>query len=200
MNQLEKLNQTVQMFEELGLPISRQQLDAIREAEISILKQDVIPFIKSAIEEQTQLFRNKYELSVVCEPNKGVDIKFVERAVQPTLPIPSGRNVPHQKKDKLIKITFPDGQVVQPNKLLDATIAVIEYAGPQRVQDLGIKLNGENLIRDNMDINEKRPQAFKRLSTGQYVYTNCDFKSKLSQIKTINERLHLDLKIEVVYL
>ena len=100
-------------------------------------------------------------------------------------------------KEKLIKITFPDGQVVKPNKLLDATIAVIEYAGSQRVKDLGLKLNGKNLIRDEIDSDEKRPNALKQLSTGHYIYTNCDFNSKLSQIRYINDRLNLGLKIEI---
>lgn len=197
MEKLDKLNQAVKMFEELGMPISKQQLDAIKDAEIECLKTDVIPFIKLAIEEQTIGFRNKFELRVVFSPTDGIDVKFVDNVVQPPIPLPNSRST-RSKKEKTIRVTFPTGKVVAHPKQLDTLIAVVEYAGPMQVQTLDIVVQGDNMIRDTILPTEKVPRGLKQLSTGQYLQTASNIDMKIRQIETINNRLHLGLKVEIV--
>lgn len=54
------------------------------------------------------------------------------------------------------------------------------------------------MIRDKILPTEKVPRGLKQLSTGQYLQTASNIDMKIRQIETINNRLHLGLKVEIV--
>ena len=45
-----------------------------------------------------------------------------------------------------IEVRFPNGKVIQPNRVYEAVVEVVKYAGPERVRDLNIIACGDNLV------------------------------------------------------
>lgn len=119
-------------------------------------------------------------------------------------PYPSLIETPVSKPRKCsarqkIQVTFPDGKIVCEKQVVKVLLAVINYAGVDKVYKLGITMGknaGSPLIDDT--INQKYANAFKPLEGGLYVNTCSNTSTKLSQIKQINEVLNLGLKIEII--
>lgn len=95
-----------------------------------------------------------------------------------------------------IKITFPNGKIIQPNKVLEALVEVVKFAGPERVRDLNIIVCADNLI-----LKTPKPiyiKACKPVGDGWFVNTGSDTPTKYNQIKRISDSLNLNLGIEIV--
>lgn len=95
-----------------------------------------------------------------------------------------------------IKVTFPNGRTIQPNKVLEALIEVVKYAGPERVRDLGITVCADNLVLKN-----PRPRYIKPckpVGNGWLVNTCSDTPTKYEQIKYISDKLLLNLAVEII--
>ena len=96
-----------------------------------------------------------------------------------------------------IKVTFPDGRTIQPNKVLEALVEVVKYAGPERVRDLGIIVCADNLVLKNPKPRYEKP--CKPVGNGWLVNTCSDTPTKYEQIKHISNALNLDLSIEIIH-
>ena len=95
-----------------------------------------------------------------------------------------------------IKVIFPDGRTIQPNKVLEALVEVVKYAGPERVRDLGIIVCADNLVLKNPKPRYEKP--CKPVGNGWLVNTCSDTPTKYEQIKQISKALNLDLGIEII--
>ncbi len=109
-------------------------------------------------------------------------------------------NNPKQKaNNKKIVVTFPDGTVICKNKVVNTFLDVINYAGAENVQKLGITMGkiGGNLLISN-EMNPKYSRSFKAIGKGLYVNTCSSTETKLSQLNQINKKLELGLKIALL--
>ena len=95
-----------------------------------------------------------------------------------------------------IRVTFPDGHVSQPSKVLDVLIEVVTYAGADRVRELGIICCGENLILKNPS--PRYLKACKPVGNGWLCNTYSDTGRKYSQISEISNKLGLGLKVLLI--
>ena len=95
-----------------------------------------------------------------------------------------------------IKVTFPDGRTIQPNKVLETLVEVVKYAGPERVRNLGIIVCADNLVLKNPKSKYIKP--CKPVGGDWLVNTCSDTPTKYEQIKQISDNLKLNLKIEIV--
>lgn len=95
-----------------------------------------------------------------------------------------------------IRVTFPDGRVIQENHVYKTLIAVVEYAGIERVRTLNINWCGDNLITKR--VNPRYKNATKPLRDGWYINTCSSTPVKYAQILEINQHFHLGLKVEQV--
>lgn len=95
-----------------------------------------------------------------------------------------------------IKVTFPDGKTIQYAKVLETLIEVIHYAGVEKVRDLDIRINNDNLITDN--VTPTYQISLKPLGHGMFVHTNSATDTKLEQIQRISDDLKLNLIAELV--
>jgi hypothetical protein len=95
-----------------------------------------------------------------------------------------------------IKITFPDGRVIQPNKVLEALVEVVKYACPERVRDLKIPICADNLVLQNPKIGYIK--ACKPVGNGWLVNTCSGTQTKRDQIQFISDKLSLGLSIELI--
>lgn len=103
-------------------------------------------------------------------------------------------------KKYILRVTFPDGHVIQHQQVLQTLVDVVEFAGAEAVRQLNISTITGNLISDEQDKRERYGIGQKQLSTGQYVQTYSCTDVKYEQIKRINRELQLGLQLEKVLL
>ena len=104
----------------------------------------------------------------------------------------------HDKESgrKKIRIIFPDGRSIQPNKASDALVEVVKFAGPERVQGLNIIVCKENIVIDH--VQPKYKVACKPVGNGLYVNTGGDTGRKYDHIMLMNDSLQLGLTVSMV--
>lgn len=95
-----------------------------------------------------------------------------------------------------IRVTFPDGRVIQPNKVLEALLEVVKYAGAEKVRSLNINVCGDNMITKNPLPRYVKP--CKPIGNGWLCNTCSDTPTKLEQIRFISERLGLSINAILV--
>lgn len=92
-----------------------------------------------------------------------------------------------------IRVTFPDGRVIFPSKVLEALVEVVKYAGAERVRELGIICCGDNLILKNPAPRYEKP--CKPVGNGWLCNTCSDTGTKYAQITEISKKLNLNLNV-----
>lgn len=95
-----------------------------------------------------------------------------------------------------IKVIFPDGRTIQPNKVLETLVEVVKYADPERVRDLGIIVCADNLVLKTPKPRYEKP--CKPVGNGWLVNTCSDTPTKYEQIKQISDELGLNLQVEII--
>lgn len=95
-----------------------------------------------------------------------------------------------------IRVTFPDGRIIQPSKVLEALLEVVKYAGAESVHELGIICCGDNIILKNPD--PRYQKASKPVGNGWLCNTYSNTDTKFAQISEISNRLGLGLKVDLI--
>ena len=95
-----------------------------------------------------------------------------------------------------IRVTFPDGRVIQPAKVLEALLEVVKFAGAIRVRNLNIICCGDNLILKNPAPRYLKP--CKDVGEGWLCNTCSGTDVKFAQINEINDKLELGLSVEII--
>lgn len=116
-----------------------------------------------------------------------IDRSEIEIATQEELP---------EKTRSKIRVTFPDGHISQPTRVLDVLLEVIRLAGAERVRELNISSCGDNLIIKNPA--PRYQKSCKYIGNGWFCNTNTPTERKFAQITEINNRLMLGLKVEII--
>ena len=93
----------------------------------------------------------------------------------------------------MLRITLPNGNIIFEKKPTETYVKAIEQAGIDRVKGLNIRRCGIQLIRKNKDWQYTQ----KRLSDGQYLFSNLSTKDKKRLLEQINEALKLGWHIEI---
>lgn len=124
------------------------------------------------------------DLKVYLVPLDGSEITLLPRV-----------EVPEGTRAK-IRVTFPDGRVIFPSKVLEALVEVVKYAGAERVRELNINCCGDNLILKNPAPRYEKP--CKPVGNGWLCNTCSDTGTKFTQISEISTRLGLNLVLELV--
>ena len=95
-----------------------------------------------------------------------------------------------------LEVRFPDGKIIQPNRVYEAVVEVVKYAGPERVRELNITTCGDNLVLRN-----PKPRyltACKRVGDGWFVNTCSDTQRKYEQICRISSSLNLGISAKII--
>jgi len=90
-------------------------------------------------------------------------------------------------------VRFPDGTVLAHEKGADTLVAVIQRAGFQRVGELGILVNGENIVSRTRSkkYNEAIVPPF-------FIKTHSSTAQKKRNIEQISEALGLGIQVEII--
>lgn len=202
MEKLDKMYEAIEMLEALGMPVSGEQLRAVTELEKEYLNNEVIPLIKQEIEPLVSKMRNKFCLELKYNKVDGLSVQVAEEKSMVSLiqnTERNGRGGARQKK-YILRVIFPDNHAVCHKIVADTLFEVVKFAGPRRVQELGMYVMGINLVSEELHDNERYRVGQKEVEPGLYVCTYSSTETKLEQIKQMNRRLNLGLQIEKVML
>ena len=90
-------------------------------------------------------------------------------------------------------VRFPGGDVIAEPKAADTLVAVIKRAGMERVEQLGILVNGEHIVSKtpSKKYNEASVPPF-------YIKTHSSTSQKKRNIEQISDALDLGLTVEIL--
>ena len=198
MEKLQIAYQAVGLLKSIDMPISVEQSNIIAGMEKEYLRNEVIPLLEQEMLPLVEKMINSFDLEISYDTDSGLDISVVDQPVtQPTLFDDDSAPRTRQKR-YILKVTFPDGRVSCHRIVWKTMNDVIRYAGPERVQQLGIMVAGLNLVSDQLHELERYRAAQKEVAPGLYVYAHSSTNAKYDQILTISRQLDLGLKVEKV--
>lgn len=90
-------------------------------------------------------------------------------------------------------VRFPDGKVVAEEKAADTLVAVLRLAGLSRVSELGVTVNGENIV--SRSPSKKYHEAH---IAPYYIKTHSSTAQKKRHIEEISDALGLGLRVEII--
>lgn len=200
MDKLNKLYEAIDMLKSLEIPVSVEQVKAIRAIEQQYLNEEVIPLVTKEMNPIVKLIQNKFRLSVSYSQTTGLDIRVVEdRPVQENVSTATDY-LPKRQRKYIIRVKFPDNHVSCSKMVWETLVDVVRFAGVQRVKALNIYVMGDNLVSSELNANERYRVGQKEVEPGVYVCTYSSTDTKYEQIRKINRKLGLGLKIEKVML
>lgn len=196
MKELEKLYETINSLQELGLNLSSEQLNAVKDKEREYLDMEVIPQIKKVLEPLVAKMMSKFEINVTFDQTNGLQIvKTGKPVAQPTMFDNSRRYKTNQRY--IIRVVYPDGHVDCDKHVSHTFLKLVNYAGPERVRSLNIICMGDNLVSDTK--NERYANAqYETEIEGLYLMTCSNTEKKLEYMQYISRELGLRLKFEKV--
>ena len=225
MEKIEKLYQTIQNLQELGLSLPEDVLKKITALEEKIIRDDILPIIKQDIEPTLSQIKRELVLVVEYHPREGVSVALSRKAkiseisgakriepypqrVKVSQPV-KGNEISIEVKEKPenyktkkvtnhtkgLKVTFSDGTVVCLPTAIETLIEVLRRIGFERVAKL-------NLGKDKWPLVGKEIRPTKEGITwqhecdGWYIYSNTNNAKKKQQLKKISDALGLRLQID----
>ena len=79
MDKLDKAYEGLEMLKEIGMPISKEQLNHIMEMEKEYLESEVIPLIKSELQPMVEKLLNKFYIKLEIIPNREMEIVLLDK-------------------------------------------------------------------------------------------------------------------------
>lgn len=198
MEQLEKMYEALKVLQELGLNVSQEQLNAVKDKEREYLDDEVIPRLKEMLEPLIAKMISKFEFSLTYDPNNGLQIVKINK----TAPMPNLFGTSPRSKTNprfLIRVVYPDGHVDCNKRVSHTFLNVVNYAGPERVRALNIYCMGDNLVSDKKMTDERYVKAqYETNVEGLYLMTLSSTEKKLEYMQQISRELNLGLIFEKV--
>jgi len=97
---------------------------------------------------------------------------------------------------KILRVEFPNGTIIQEKHASETLVKVIKLVGPDKVRNLNILNNCDNLITDT--INPLYNRSYKPLENGLFICTCSNTNKKAQQIDEISQTLNLHIKISQI--
>jgi hypothetical protein len=200
MSKLSDLKLALEQLKTLGLPISREQMRALQQAEDTYVETDIIPSIKEKVKELFSDIDNRVKIVIEYDGNPGHDVNVYREATPVSEKShsiePPGEEIEDKVKYKGLRVTFPDGKIIE-GRGFEVLITVVNEVGPDLVNEMGITYCGLPLVDDHRsDGPYGRNQ--RELTGGYWLLTNQNVTRKKKIIDTISKNLDLGLKCEVL--
>ncbi|MBR1502955.1 MAG: hypothetical protein IJ618_03610 [Prevotella sp.] len=198
MEKLDKAYEAVDLLENLGLPVSAEQLNGIAQMEKDYLQNEIIPLIKQELVPLVEKMRNAFQLNLTYSKEEGIQIQLKESVNQVKSIFPKEESKGYRKKKFIIRVVFPNNRVSCQKIVANTFFDVIKYAGAENVERLGIVALGQNIITNELHEKEQYRPYQREIEPGLYVNTFLDTDKKYEVLKMINRELNLNLTIEKV--
>lgn len=101
-----------------------------------------------------------------------------------------------RKRNRKLRVTWPDGRTMQTKKPADTFVYVIETSFPDLIMEM--KLRREVVSREPFPDYPGSKRSQQRLESGYWINTNIGLPEKAEILQQISDELDLGLKIEIV--
>lgn len=98
-------------------------------------------------------------------------------------------------KKKLLRVTFPSGKVICYKSTTDTMVAVLQELGEDVISKIELELCHLPIV--SKEIYPKYRKWMKPICDGWYINTLSNSDSKFLELKSINDQLSLNLKLEL---
>lgn len=199
-NSMEELDELYSLREKVKkLGIVNDELEKqLKSLENKIISDKISAQLKAVIEPILKQVNNDLSFVVDYKQNEGVSINFTPaKRVDIKEELPSLRT---NRKEKQLVVTFPDGIIINENKVIDTLAKSICKIGIQKVamlcknKDLSpLRPSGVELVT-NSYYHDKQKEFIK----GWYLFSNTSTIQKKIQLDTISDALQLKLKTQII--
>lgn len=201
MNKLEQVYAAIKQLEDLGLPVSREQRNAVLDVEKEYVDKEIIPLLEQKAIELFKSVKSPFDFVLKYDGEK-VSIKrnteISDTQGKTHRRDPNKIDEPKKKKF-ILKVTLQDGNVICKNKVSETFVDVVKYAGINRVEKLNLEIQGLNIVR-NTPFEDGRYRSSQYEIDGKFLTTYCGTERKMDYIQRISDALNLGLRVEKVSL
>ena len=212
MTKLEKLYSIIDNSREVGVKLSKDVLQQVEELEEGIIKEEILPALGNDIAPRLEPIKRDLVLVVEYHPGNPIsvspsrktniaeliDAKLLEQDPQVEHRDGTKRRKPVERVNEktVLRVTFPDGTVIEDKKAKITFTKAIQKIGLMRVRNLGIAFCGVPIVSNTLDI--KYGSAQVPVEGGLYVMTHSSTHDKKKQLDKIATILGLELKVEEI--
>lgn len=212
MTKLEKLYSIIENSREVGVKLSKDVLQQVEELEEGIIKEEILPALGNDIAPRLKPIKRDLVLVVEYHPGNPIsvslsrktniaeliDAKLLEQDPQVEHRDGAKRRKPVERVNPktILRVTFPDGTVIEDSKAKITFTKTIQKIGLMRVRNLGIAFCGVPIVSNTLD--KKYGRAQVPVEGGLYVMTHSSTYDKKKQLDKIAKELQLNLVIEEI--
>ena len=212
MTKLEKLYSIIENSREVGVKLSKDVLQQVEELEEGIIKEEILPALGNDIAPRLEPIKRDLVLVVEYHPGNPIsvslsrktniaeliDAKLLEQDPQVEHRDGAKRRKPVERVNPktILRVTFPDGAVIEDSKAKITFTKTIQKIGLMRVRNLGIAFCGVPIVSNTLD--KKYGRAQVPVEGGLYVMTHSSTHDKKKQLDKIAKELGINLVIEEI--
>lgn len=214
MSRLSKLYQAMETLKREGLHLSDQQEAQLRKAEEEIIQKEILPVMSEKVEPVLSQIERELVLVVDYSPNSPIkvslsrrrNIRDVLKDVVEIKPDPEIKHKSYSEHKSLtttkksprstLRITMPDGHIIESRKAKDSFIEAILRIGIDRVRPLGYTFDGVPLISSIRD--SKYGNAQTDIGNGWLIITHSSTLNKKKMLEKIAKALRINIKVEIL--
>lgn len=212
MSDLSELYKTKEGLRKLGLSLSEEQERKLNELEEEIIKKDILPIITESIAPSLKEVKRELVLVVDYHPGEPISVSLSRKANIAELLdaklLEQDPQVEHRDGTKhknpverineknVLRVTFPDGTIIEDKKAKVTFTKTIQKIGLMRVRNLGIALCGVPIVSNTRD--KKYGKAQVPVEGGLYVMTHSNTRDKKKMLDKISTRLGIKLIVEEI--
>lgn len=213
MSRLSNLYQAMATLKNEGLELSLEQEAQLRKAEEEIIQKEILPVLTESIEPVLSQIERELVLVVDYLPGEPLKVSLsrkrnISEVLTDAVEIKPDPQVMHksfgpQKATKqdiapktLLRVTMPDGIVIERKSAKDTFIDVIKIIGVNKVRPLGLKFCRVPIISNTRDA--KYGKAQFDVGGGWLILTHSSTADKKKQLDKIAKSLSLNIKVEII--
>lgn len=212
MSRLSDLYKAMETLRKEGLSLNEDLEKQVSELEEDIIKKEILPVVTQTIEPALKQVQRELVLVVDYHPGEPIsvslsrktnisellDAKLLEQDPQVEHRNGTKRRKPVERVNEktILRVTFPDGKVIQDKKAKITFTETIRRIGFMKVRNIGIAFCGVPIVSNTRD--RKYGKAQVPVEGGFYVMTHSSTNDKKKQLDKISKELHLGLTVEVI--
>ena len=211
MSRLSDLYKAMETLRKEG--VSTEDLEQkVSSLEEDIIKKEILPVVTQTIEPALKQVQRELVLVVNYHPGEPIsvslsrkaniaellDAKLLEQDPQVEHRDGTKRRNPVERinEKSVLRVTFPDGTVIEDKKAKMTFTKTIQKLGLMRVRNLGISFCGVPIVSNTLDKKYGKTQV--PVEGGLYVMTHSSTHDKKKMLDKISTRLGIKLKVEEI--
>ena len=189
-------NKALEMLKEIGMPISKEQLNHIMEMEKEYLESEVIPLLKSELQPMVEKLLNKFHMKLEIIPNREMEIVLLDKTEKTDFIEASQyqRNGSSRSTSLGFSVHFPDGTIIKNSDAKATFLTAIKKLGLEKVALFKERtFKGFKLV----DRAKRKDCDFicQEYVNGWYVYVAMSNDTKMELLSKVAKMLDVDLRI-----